>query len=104
MNRHDHTYNILLIVLAFFYGTSIITMVFTSRLPTLPPDVLWVFEMAAWVNAAFVAAMVATLILRATAPRAGQVATKALNIILLIMIPLGTALGIYGLMKVDREG
>lgn len=103
MKRHDRTYNVLLIVLTFFYGTSIITMVFIRRSPTLPPDVLWVFEMTAWVNAAFVAAMIATLVLRGTAPSAGRVATKALNIILLIMIPFGTALGIYGLMKVDKE-
>jgi hypothetical protein len=43
-----------------------------------------------------VAAMTATLILRGTAPGAGRVATKALSIILLIIIPFGTALGIFG--------
>ena len=32
-----------------------------------------------------------------------RIATKALNIVLLIAIPFGTALGIYGLLKVDKE-
>ena len=38
------------------------------------------------------------------APRGGRVATMALNIVLLLVFPLGTALGIYGLLKVDKGG
>ena len=51
-----------------------------------------------------VAAMVATLILRRIAPRGGRVAAMALNIVLLLVFPLGTTLGIYGLLKVDKGG
>ena len=93
----------LLIAMAFFYGLGIISMAFMSRSPTLPEQSRWVFQMTAWINAALVAAMVVTLILRGVAPGAGRIATKALNIVLLIAIPFGTALGIYGLMKVDKE-
>jgi hypothetical protein len=42
-----------------------------------------------------------TLLLRYTKPRLGNVFTKALNILLLFCFPVGTALGIYGLIKVD---
>jgi hypothetical protein len=104
MNRHNRIYTVLLIVLAFFYGVSIISMTFMSRSPTVAPESRWVFQMTACINAAFVAAMIATLVLRAVAPGAGCVATKALNIIMLVLIPFGTALGIYGLLKVDRDG
>jgi hypothetical protein len=60
--------------------------------------------MSLCIYAALVAGMVVILILRGTAPGAGRIATKALNIVLLVVFPLGTALGIYGLMKVDKDG
>jgi hypothetical protein len=104
MSRHNRTYTVLLIALAFFYGLGIISLAFMSRMPTLPPESRFVFQMTAWINAALVAAMVLTLILRGAAPDAGRIATKALNIVLLIAIPFGTAVAIYGLMKVDKDG
>ena len=58
--------------MAFFYGLGIISMAFMSRSPTLPEQSRWVFQMTAWINAALVAAMVVTLILRGVAPRAGS--------------------------------
>jgi len=54
-------------------------------------------------EAAYLAAIVITLILRGKSPAAGRIATTALNIVLLVLFPLGTALGIYGLMKVDKQ-
>jgi hypothetical protein len=104
MNNHNRIYNVLLIVLAFFLSVSIITFVFVRRAPTTPPESQWAFAMAAYVNAALVTAIIATLILRAAAPRAGRIATTALNTVLLLVIPLGTAVGIYGLLKVDTDG
>src|SRR5438128_608870 len=92
MNRHNRTYTVLLIALTFFYVLAVISMVFMGRSPTVPEESRWVFQMTAWLNAAFAAAMVATLILRGVAPGAGRIATKALNIVLLILIPFGTAL------------
>jgi hypothetical protein len=60
--------------------------------------------MTAWIEGVYLAAMVVTLVLRGTAPGAGRVATKALNIVMLVAFPFGTAVGIYGLWKVDKEG
>jgi len=102
--RHNRIYTILLIVLAAFCGLGMISMIFTSRNPTIPAESRWVFQMMVGIYAVLVAGMVATLILRGTAPSAGRIATKALNIVLLIVFPFGTALGIYGLMKVDKDG
>src|SRR3954465_8711367 len=103
MNQHNRTYTVALIVMAFLYGLGVITMAFMSRSSTLPERSQWVFQMTAWMNGAFTAAMVTTLILRGVAPDAGRIATNALNIILLISFPLGTVLGIYGLLKVDKQ-
>ena len=104
MTKHNRIYTILLTVLAFLYVISLITMFSMSQSPTVRPESRWVFVMTGWIEAAYVAAMLVTLILRGTAPAAGRIATKALNIIMLILIPFGTALGIYGLMKGDKEG
>jgi hypothetical protein len=101
--RHDRVYTVLLIVLAFLCGLGMISIGFMSRNPKLAPESRWVFQMTACIYAALLAAMVVTLILRGVAPRAGRTATMALNIILLIVFPLGTALGIYGLIKVDKD-
>jgi hypothetical protein len=75
-----------------------------SRSPTMPAESRGTFQMIVGIYAVLLAAMVATLILRGVAPPAGRVATMALNIVLLIVFPFGTALGIYGLLKVDKDG
>ena len=100
--RHNRTYTALLIALALFCALGMISIFSISRSSTIPPESRWTFEMIIRIYAALIAAMVATLILRGVAPRAGRVATTALNIILLIVFPFGTALGIYGLLKVDK--
>ena len=103
MNRHNRIYTILLIVLAFWEVLSIISVEFVSHSPTMEQQSRWAMQMVACLEAAFLVAMVTTLILRGVAPGAGRIATKALNIILLLLLPLGTALGIYGLLKVDKD-
>ncbi len=79
-------------------------MIFMGRNARTPPETRWVFQMVAWIYAALLAATVVTLLVRATSPGAGRVATMALNIVLLFFFPFGTALGVYGLMKVDKGG
>ena len=100
--RHNRIYTALLIALALFCGLGMISLFAMSRSPTMAPESRWMFQMLVGIYALLIAAMVATLILRGVAPRAGRVATMALNILLLIVFPFGTALGIYGLWKVDR--
>src|SRR5207253_7113836 len=101
VSRHNLIYTIVLIVFAFFCAVGMIGMTFMSRNPRIAPESRWVFQMTVAVYALLLAAMVTTLILRGVAPRAGRIATKSLNIILLIVIPFGTVIGIYGLIKVD---
>jgi len=102
MNNHNRTYTALLIALALLDSMGIITMLFLTNSPSSPPESRWILQMVAAINAVLVLAIVATLILRSALPKAGRIATTALNIVLLFSFPLGTALGIYGLMKVDR--
>jgi hypothetical protein len=102
--RHNRIYTVLLIALAFFYVLGMISILSISRSPAMRPESRWTLQMVVWIYTALIAAMVATLILRGVAPRAGRIATMSLNIILLILFPFGTALGIYGLWKVDKGG
>jgi hypothetical protein len=101
--RHNRLYTALLTAMALFCVLGVMSVTFTGRSPTVAPESRWVFEMVAWIYGALIAAIVVTLVLRGAAPLAGRVATKATNIVLLFFFPLGTALGIYGLMKVDKE-
>jgi hypothetical protein len=45
---------------------------------------------------------VGVLVIRLAFPAHRKWPTVALNIVMLMLVPLGTALGIYGLWKVDR--
>src|SRR4051812_8767344 len=100
--RHNRIYSALLIALAALFALGMISIFSISHSPTIPPESQWTLELVIRIYAALLAAMVATLTLRAVAPRAARTATMALNIVLLIVFPFGTALGIYGLLKVDK--
>lgn len=102
--RHNRIYGALLMALALFLAMGMVSLFFVSRNPTFSPESRGVLEMIIGVYAVLMAAMVVTLILRGVAPRAGRIATMGLNIVLLIVFPFGTALGIYGLLKVDKGG
>jgi cell division protein FtsW (lipid II flippase) len=100
--RHNRIYTALLIALALLCALGMISMFFMSRSPTIPPESRWTFQMIVWIYGVLIAAIVVILVLRGVAPRAGRIATMALNIVLLIVFPIGTALGIYGLLRVDK--
>jgi len=105
-SRPDRTYAILLIVLALIYGSGILTSLFIPQIPATPPmdpSVKWAFRLSAAIGAFLVALIVATLIVRSVTRNNGcLIWTKAFNIFLLLVFPLGTAVGIYGLWKVDK--
>ena len=98
----NRTYTIGLLVLAFFLLVGIGDMVFIRRSRTIDPAVGWVFLLIAYIECLFVVAIIVKLALRAWAPQAGNIATVALNIVLLFFFPFGTFIGIYGLKKVDK--
>ena len=58
--------------------------------------------MTAFVAGCYVVAVIVTLAVRFTAPSYRRTVTRAMNIVLLLHFPLGTALGVYGLLKADR--
>src|SRR4051794_35561392 len=100
--RHNRIYTALLLAFALFCVLGMISLFVISRSPTMPPESRRSLQMIDGIYGVLVAAMAATLILRGVAPRAGRIATMALNVVLLIVFPFGTALGIYGLLKVDK--
>ena len=62
-----------------------------------------VMRFVLFIEALLTALLILTLILRFSTQQAGRIMTKALNCILLMYFPLGTALAIYGFLKVDKE-
>jgi hypothetical protein len=100
VSKHDQIYNSLLMVLGFMFFMSAGTMLTT--LGTVGAESRWVFRMTAFVAGCYVVAVITTLAVRFFAPSYRRTVTRAMNIVLLLHFPLGTALGIYGLLKADR--
>jgi hypothetical protein len=65
------------------------------------PD--WAVPVSAVICAGYMTAIALTVWLRRTEPAAGRRVTRVLNYALLPAAPFGTLVGIYGLMKVDRD-
>ncbi len=104
MNQINRVYTIMLIVLLIFILLACGQMVLLRpRFATAPRGIV-VLNFIEVMYGVYVIAIVLTLILRATRPRAGRVAAAALNIALLAMIPFGTVVAVYGLLKVDKGG
>jgi hypothetical protein len=102
-STHDTVYTVLLLVVGFFQLLGILVMIAMLQNPNIAPEGKWVFRMTAYIHTAFLVAIFATAILRFAAPAKRRPFTLALNIILLLLFPHGTALGIYGLWKVDKR-
>ena len=101
--RHNRIYTSLLIALAIFYLIGSVSIWSISRKAATQPDADWLFPVIAGTYVVFVAAMITTVVLRFKAPVVARVVTMALNVVLLVLFPFGTALGIYGLLKVDKQ-
>jgi len=108
---HDRLYSILLIVLGLSTALTIPLGLFVYFLRVregVPvyrwniPD--WVGPWNAAICAGYFVAMVMTAWLRRVEPSAGKRVSRVLNYALLPAAPFGTALGIYGLTKVDKTG
>src|SRR5258708_18266 len=103
MSKHDTIYNSLLGALALLFLLGCMSMFAFSQNPNLPPESRWVFRLSMAMAAAYAVAAAVTLVVRFKAPAARRAVTMAMNVVLLLHFPLGTALGIYGLWKVDRN-
>jgi hypothetical protein len=98
--NHERIYLILLSILALLGALQI--GMFALRIPRAG-EATRGFELVTFILTCFLAAMVGVILLRLFAPAKAGALTTAVNVLLLIAFPFGTALGIYGLWKVDRR-
>src|SRR4051812_46830929 len=102
-SNHDHVYTTILGVLAFFVVIGMVTLNALRNRPGIDPDAKAALLLPLSVEGCFLAAVVLILAIRLVFPPHRRWPTLGLNIALLLFFPLGTALGIYGLMKVDKQ-
>jgi hypothetical protein len=99
---HNRIWAALVLVLAFICLMGMLVLGFVTQ--SADSDKVWAIHMIMAIEGLYVLVIAATLIVRQVVPAAARVVTIALNIILLFtMFPIGTAIGIYGLWKVDRK-
>jgi len=106
-NREDRNYAIMLILLALINDCSAIMTFFIGQMPATPPndpiETKWLFHLLAAISGFVALLTVATLIARARGRSdACVIWTRAYNFFLLLVLPFGTAAGIYGLWKLDK--
>jgi hypothetical protein len=105
MVKHERLYTLLLAVFAVGILCSMAVLVAFMALPAQArpvsrwPD--WVHFVSAFLGGVYFCAVAGTLLLRHAQPDIGRRVTKLLNIALLFALPFGTALGLYGLWKVN---
>jgi hypothetical protein len=99
---HDHVFTGLALGLVFLLVVMCTSLFSMTRNPALPPESKWVFHMSAALALCYAAIVVLSMILRWAFPASRRVFTIALSVALLVYVPFGTALRIYGLLKVDR--
>jgi hypothetical protein len=104
--NHNRLYNTICILLLL---NTLFGMALLVALMGLPPEVRppmqvpdWSLPCLAGINGFYLIALSVTLLVRLVRPPIGKRLTRAMNLLLLIAPPFGTALGIYGLWKVDR--
>jgi voltage-gated potassium channel Kch len=96
MNKHNTIYSVLFIVAAFFW------LVGASATWTVLDDApIRTFILTIYATLIFLAGL--TLVMRLTRSPHAKLITMATNIIYLLFFPVGTAIGIYGLWKVDKQ-
>jgi hypothetical protein len=104
VTQADQTYMALLLVLCFIFVAGIVgafqvTQIPANRANQADQRVMWCVML---VETLYLIAIGFTLLLRFFAPATGRTVSKALNIVLLPIVPFGTAVGIYGLLNADK--
>ena len=102
-SNHDRIYSALLGALLFFLLIPTLEMWFLSRRPGQPAETIWVMQLLFAIFLCFWLFVAGVLVIRIAFPAHRKWPTVALNIVMLMWIPFGTALGIYGLWKVDKS-
>ena len=102
-STHDHVYTTLLGVLAFLLVLGIVSLLHVRHMSQLRGDPAEALLFPAAIEACYVVAILIGLVIRVVFPAYRRWPTIGLNIILLLCFPLGTALGFYGLRRVDKN-
>jgi hypothetical protein len=102
-SAHDHIYSTLLGVLGFLFILGMVSLIAVRHMAQArgePADALLI---PIGTEGCLTAAIAVVLFIRVVFPAYRRWPTLGLNIILLVFVPVGTALGIYGLWKVDKN-
>ncbi len=107
MINHNRTYSAALATLAVVAALSSGLLLFLAgasaggTLHTHLPE--WSLLWVAIINFVYAVAMIVTLCARRFKPEAGRRLTRLLNWALLPALPGGTVVGIYGLLRADKQ-
>ena len=96
MTKHDRIYATLLVIAVFFWIVGAGSIYFAMKAASFRNAIVFIY-------ACLVALTLLTLAMRLGRATHARLITLATNIILLPFFPVGTAIGIYGLMKVDKK-
>jgi hypothetical protein len=107
MLNHTRLYNAIFIVFGLYVLIGLgLLAVLLQMPPAARPHMLlpgWSLAPLAGINLFYLVAMIVTFVARMARLRIGTRLAKAMNLLFLIAPPLGTVLGIYGLLKLDRN-
>jgi glycopeptide antibiotics resistance protein len=101
--NHDHVYTTLLGVLGSFLIIGMVTLASMRQRPGITSEARAAFLNALMIEGCFFAAIALGLLIRLVFPAYRRWPTLGLNIVLVLFVPLGTALAIYGFWKVDKN-
>jgi hypothetical protein len=105
MVKHERLYTSLLVIFAVAILCSMAVVALFMALPAEArpvqhwPD--WLHYVSAFLSGVYFCAVVTTLLLRRAERATSHRATRALNVALLFAPPFGTAIGVYGLWRVE---
>ena len=107
MTKPQRTYCVILIVAAFLHLISIGEFIILRQHPQVSAggDVESIrhgYELIIFLMSMYLAVILLILLLQWRGPQRGSVVMTALNVIVLVAFPLGTAAGIYYFVKVNR--
>src|SRR5688572_24563074 len=102
-SNHDHIYTTLLGVLGFFLIIGMITLYSIRQRPGATTESKTALGNVLLIDGCFLAAIMLVLLIRIVSPANRRWPTLGLNIILVLFVPIGTALAIYGFWKVDKN-
>jgi hypothetical protein len=103
VTRHDKIYTMLLGVLGFLLAIAIVTLAVVRLQPTIPADSRNILLVPLFTEGLYLIAILIVFLIRLISPAHRRWPTLGLNILLLLVVPIGTALAVYGFLKIDKD-